>query len=209
MVVPRIILDTNVIVAAARSNRGASYKLLSLFRSGSYRLALSVPLVLEYEDVLIRQLEHLSASREQVHGFLDQICHAGEKYKISFLWRPLLPDPRDDHVLELAVASSSRYVVTYNKKDFVGLEHGPLEVYTPKLGARKVGETEVGLREGREVEVSGLQVNSLESDTLEARAMQVRTYILPTLNSSERQNCLTHRSLARDRHADLFWLVFL
>ena len=140
MVVPRIILDTNVIVAAARSKRGASYKLLSLFRSGSYQLALSVPLVLEYEDVLIRQLEHLSMSREKVHGFLDQICHAGEKYRINFLWRPLLPDPRDDHVLELAVASGSRHIVTYNKKDFVGLDRFGIVVVNSKEMLQELGE---------------------------------------------------------------------
>ena len=140
MEAPRIILDTNVIVAAARSRRGASYKLVSLFRSGTYRLALSVPLVLEYEDVLMRQPEHLSMNPEKIHGFLDQLCNAGDKYRIHFLWRPILSDPKDDHVLELAVASGSRYIVTYNKKDFSGLDRFGVEVVNAKEMLQILGE---------------------------------------------------------------------
>ena len=35
----------------------------------------------------------------------------------NILDRPYLKDPFDDHVLELALASQSRFIVTFNKKD--------------------------------------------------------------------------------------------
>ena len=139
MKVPLIIIDTNVIVAAARSSRGASFKLVSLLSSGRYRLALSVPLVLEYEDVLMRQPEELSMSREKVGDFLDLLCNVAEKYEIHFLWRPLLRDPKDDHVLELAVASGSRFVVTYNKKDFADLDKFKIRVVDAREMLEQLG----------------------------------------------------------------------
>jgi predicted nucleic acid-binding protein len=55
MAVPGIVLDTNVIIAAQRSRRGASAKLMTLVGTGRFEVHLSVPLVLEYEDVLRRQ----------------------------------------------------------------------------------------------------------------------------------------------------------
>ena len=140
MPTPLIIIDTNVIVAAARSSRGASYKLVSLLPRGCYRLALSVPLVLEYEDVLMRQPDKLSMSREKVGDFIDQLCNVAEKYEIYFLWRPILRDPKDDHILELAVASGARYVVTYNRKDFVGLDKFNVEVVDAKEMLDQLGE---------------------------------------------------------------------
>ena len=87
-----------------------------------------------------RTLPAPPVSREKVDGFLDQLCHAGEKYRINFLWRPLLPDPKDGHILELAVASGSRYVVTYNRKDFVGLERFGITVVNSKEMLQELGE---------------------------------------------------------------------
>lgn len=140
MSAPRIILDTNVIVAAVRSKIGASFRLLSLFRSGIYRLAISVPLVLEYEDVLLRQQQSLPLTREQIGDILDQICNAGDKYDIPFLWRPILPDPGDDHILELAVAAQVRQIVTFNLKDFVGIDKFDIRALTPRAMLRELGE---------------------------------------------------------------------
>jgi hypothetical protein len=43
----RIVLDTSVLVAAARSRRGASYALVSLIRHRGFAICLSVGLYLE------------------------------------------------------------------------------------------------------------------------------------------------------------------
>jgi putative PIN family toxin of toxin-antitoxin system len=136
---PKIILDTNVLVSAMRSRRGASFRLLSLFRSQAYRLAISVPLILEYEDVLGRHIEELLVGPDAIDDILDQICAAGEKYEIHFLWRPILPDPKDDHLLELAVVSQAKHIVTYNLKDFAGVEAFGVHALTPGDMLRELG----------------------------------------------------------------------
>jgi predicted nucleic acid-binding protein len=38
--------------------------------------------------------------------------------EIHFLWRPLLTDPKDDMVLELAVAAQASHIITFNAGDF-------------------------------------------------------------------------------------------
>ncbi|HSU81836.1 MAG TPA: PIN domain-containing protein, partial [Thermoanaerobaculia bacterium] len=89
----RVVLDTNVMVAAFRSRRGASYQLLSLLGEGRFEIAVSVPLVLEYEDALARDLEG-PYSRRDIEDLLDFLCHVAHRQRIFFLWRPCLPDPK-------------------------------------------------------------------------------------------------------------------
>lgn len=113
---PRIVIDTNVIIAALKSNQGASNRLLQLFGTGKFVNHISVALILEYEAVIKRLLPHLS--EEQTNDLLDYICATSQHTKIYYLWRPHLKDPKDDMVLELAVASEADYIVTYNRKDF-------------------------------------------------------------------------------------------
>lgn len=65
----QLILDTNVLVAGLRSNRGASYRLIRLFDEGRFRLNISVALALEYEDVLKRPGLLPRISEQQVDDF--------------------------------------------------------------------------------------------------------------------------------------------
>ncbi|CBN57890.1 MULTISPECIES: PIN domain-containing protein [Kamptonema] len=51
---PEIVIDTNVSVAGLRSSRGSAFRLLQLIGTGIFDIHLSVPLVLEYEEVLLR-----------------------------------------------------------------------------------------------------------------------------------------------------------
>lgn len=79
---------------------------------------LSTTLLFEYEDVLKRNREILELSDKAIGDILDGLCRRGEPRTIYFLWRPQLPDPKDDHVLELAVAAGSVPIVTHNARDF-------------------------------------------------------------------------------------------
>src|SRR5574341_2245403 len=120
--VPRIVVDTNVVVAGLRSRRGAAFQLLSQVGKGPFEIALSVPLVLEYEDALLRHADVTKLNRRDVDAVLDYFCKVAHLQRIFFLWRPLLPDPKDDMLLELAVAARCRSIITYNVRDFVGTE---------------------------------------------------------------------------------------
>lgn len=115
----RIILDTSVLVAAARSRNGASFQLLSLLPSRDFEIALTVPLYTEWQAVLTRP-EHLphGVTVEATLGFLRYLASVAHLQDVHFLWRPFLQDPDDDMVLECAVASGSQFIVTHNMKDF-------------------------------------------------------------------------------------------
>ena len=113
-------MDTDVLVAAFRSNTGASRWLLEAARVRRFRLLLSVPLILEYESVLTRP-EHLAASRattEDVSAVLDELALAGERVELAVRLRPTLVDPNDEMVLETAINGRADAIVTFNEQDF-------------------------------------------------------------------------------------------
>ena len=128
---PRVVLDTNVLVSALRSRGGASNRLLSLVGRGVFELCLSVPLVIEYEDVLGRP-GSTPLSQGQVDDLLDYLCAAATRTQVHYLWRPFLRDPKDDLLLELAVASKSRFLITFNTRDFGGVDRFGVEVCRPR-----------------------------------------------------------------------------
>ena len=128
----KIVIDTNVLLAALRSKRGASHRLLSLVGTGRFDIALSVPLVLEYEDVTLRYIVGLGLSNQDVDDILDYLCAVAIHQPIYYLWRPLLPDPKDDMLLEVAVAAACQIIVTFNGKDFVGSEAFGIRAIAPK-----------------------------------------------------------------------------
>lgn len=132
-----MVLDTNVLVSGLRSRLGTAYHLLELIGRADFEIALSVPLVLEYEDALNRATSLPSA---EIGRFLAYWCSVGHQQKIFFLWRPILRDPKDDMVLELAVASQSRYIVTFNQSDFAGAEHFGIEILPPRSFLELLGE---------------------------------------------------------------------
>lgn len=126
-----VVLDTNVIVAALRSNQGASFQLVRELtrKEPAYRPCLSVPLVLEYESAL-RRVEGLR--EEDVEVVLNYLCKIGNLREIYFLWRPFLRDPADEMVLEVAVEAGADAIVTYNIRDFRGVEEKfGLRIVTP------------------------------------------------------------------------------
>ncbi|MEM6254365.1 MAG: putative toxin-antitoxin system toxin component, PIN family [Cyanobacteria bacterium P01_D01_bin.156] len=131
MPIPQIVIDTNVIVAGLRSRNGAAFKLLGLVGSESFNIHLSVPLVLEYEEVLLRQLPNLTINASDIQDFIDFHCTIAAHHQIFFLWRPYLRDPKDDMVLELAVKAECDSVVTYNTRDFAGIEQFGISAITP------------------------------------------------------------------------------
>ncbi len=116
----RAVLDTNVLVAALRSRSGASSLLLRLQRRGFFQGVISTPLCLEYEAVLLRPnfIPHYTPA--QIGQILDALVRDSDACRISFLWRPFLPDADDHHVLETALAGGARFIVTHNLADLRG-----------------------------------------------------------------------------------------
>ncbi len=138
--VPQIVIDTNVLVAALRSRRGASYRLLSRIGTDAFEVNISVPLVLEYESVAKRLLGEIPLSEQEIDDILDYVCLVAHHHRIFYLWRPMLRDPGDDMVLELAVKAGCDYIVTFNEHDFQGAEQFGLSVVSPQAFLQRIGE---------------------------------------------------------------------
>ena len=127
-----IILDTNVLYAGLFSSKGASFQVLRAIEEGRFKMVISTTLLFEYEDILRRNQVDLGLSNQEIEKILDYFCMKSEHQKIYFLWRPRLPDPKDDHLLELAIASGTKLIVTYNTKDFKGAEEFGVRSINPK-----------------------------------------------------------------------------
>ena len=118
----RVVIDTNVLIAAFRSKRGASYRLVSLLGDGRWQATISVALVLEYESVGKRECQSLGIPDSVAEDIIDMICAAGRHRAVYYRWRPFLRDPEDEFILDLAVAGQCHCIVTHNKRDFEGVE---------------------------------------------------------------------------------------
>jgi putative PIN family toxin of toxin-antitoxin system len=128
----RIVLDTSVLVAAARSRQGASFAIVSNLPHPQFQICLSVALYTEWQAVMTRA-EHLppGTSNEVALGFVRYLASLAHLQDIHFLWRPFLKDPDDDMVLECAVAAGCQYIVTHNIKDFRRSEQLGVKAVTP------------------------------------------------------------------------------
>lgn len=133
----QIVIDTNVIVSALQSSRGASYKLLMLLGKPTFEINISIPLILEYEAIAKRLIGQIALTETDVDHVIDYVCKVANQHEIFFLWRPFLKDPNDDMVLELAVKAQCDFIVTYNQKDFKHIDRFGIEAITTKeLGKR-------------------------------------------------------------------------
>lgn len=131
-----IVIDTNVLLSALYSNKGASYKLLSMIDSDKLTVNISTTLIYEYEEILKLKSKY---EIKHIDSILNYICSIGKKNKIFYLWRPKLKDSDDDFLLELAVASNS-IIVTLNGKDFKPASEFNIKVMTPKEFLHHIGE---------------------------------------------------------------------
>jgi len=110
-----------------------------LVAGADFEIALSVPLVLEYEDVAKRMSEATGLPDEDVDDIIDYLCSVAHLQEIHFLWRPVLRDSRDDQILELAAEAGCGFVVTHNVRDFAGSERFGVTAIAPGEFLRSIG----------------------------------------------------------------------
>jgi putative PIN family toxin of toxin-antitoxin system len=131
MPTPRVVIDTNVLVAGLRKTGGASHRLIMMAHQRKIQPLLSVPLLLEHEEVFNRPglLPHFSP--KEIDTFLSFWCRLAVEQKIHFGWRPFLSDPDDDMLVELALAGHADYLVTSNLRDLQPAVALGIRVVTP------------------------------------------------------------------------------
>jgi predicted nucleic acid-binding protein len=111
-----------------------------LVGTGRFEIAVSVPLVLEYEEVLLRHAGEPERTETSVRDLLDYLCSAGRRQPIFFQWRAMLPDPSDDMVLELAIAAGCDAIVTHNRRHFPGVQRFGVRVLRPAEFLNEIGD---------------------------------------------------------------------
>lgn len=118
----RVVLDTDVVVAALRSPQGASAELLRRVHAGQLDMLANVALFAEYEAVLTRpeQLRATRLSASAMRRLLDELAERVVRVTGWFQWRPQLRDPADEMVLEAAVNGRADALVSFNRRDFGG-----------------------------------------------------------------------------------------
>ena len=136
---PKIVIDTNVLVSALRSRRGWSFNLLERIGTGQFQHVITVPLVMEYEDVLNRD-GMVPLESAAINDVLDYICASGLHQKVHFLWRPKLADVRDDLVLEAAFNGQCDAIVTWNLRDFAPSAAIGIEALSPNVFLKQLKE---------------------------------------------------------------------
>jgi putative PIN family toxin of toxin-antitoxin system len=137
----RLVLDTDVVVAAMRSPRGASAELLRRIDDGKAIMLLSVALALEYEAICTlaehRLASGLSASEAAI--YVDGLIALSEPVRAFFRWRPQLRDPGDELVLEAAVNGQADAIVTFNVSHLREAQSSfGIEVFRPAEALRRI-----------------------------------------------------------------------
>lgn len=126
----RLVVDTNVFVAALRSGGGAAREVLRRCLTGRYRPLFGNALWQEYCDLLAREGWSQETTAEERQAVLAALAARGEWVTIYYLWRPNLPDEADNHLVELALAGGAAGIVTHNVRDLL---RGELKVETLRV----------------------------------------------------------------------------
>lgn len=131
---PKLIFDTNILVAATRNSMGPSFALVQHVRQADVRLSCSPALFLEYEAVLKRsaQLQSSGLSLDDVDAILNELARFIDPVMTHYQWRPQLRDPADEMVLEAAVNGQVQAIVTYNLRDFAPARLFGIPVINPQ-----------------------------------------------------------------------------
>ncbi|MCY4397971.1 MAG: putative toxin-antitoxin system toxin component, PIN family [Gemmatimonadetes bacterium] len=137
----RLVLDTNVVVAALRSPSGASAALVEQALDRRFTLLLTVPLVLEYEGTCRHPTQRIASglSESEVRTVVSALCAVGKPVQVWFLWRPQLRDPADEMVLEAAANGRADALITFNSGDFGDIpETFGIEMLSPQQALRRL-----------------------------------------------------------------------
>jgi len=102
-----------------------------LLGGNEIKMCLTVSLAMEYEAAAMRLIGKTALTRRDIGDVLDYLCSQANRHKVHFLWRPFLSDADDDMVLEAAVASGAKHIVTHNTRDFAGVEKFGIRVLKP------------------------------------------------------------------------------
>lgn len=125
-------MDTNVLIAAFRSRTGASFEIFQRLRRGEWTAVLSNHLVYEYEEILKQNAAALSLSLDGVDQLLNAVSARGEEWPLTHNWEPILEDPDDEPLVQLAQESGALVIVTHNTRHLQAAAKLGIQVLKPR-----------------------------------------------------------------------------
>ena len=104
-----VVFDTNVLISALLSSRGAPFHCLALARSGIIESVTCEPILQEFRSKLLYKFDYSAAvadaAVDEVRSFSRVVEVAGELEVVS-------NDPDDNKVIECAVAGGATHIVS-------------------------------------------------------------------------------------------------
>ncbi len=128
----RAVMDTNVLYSAFRSRLGRSFDVFVALRQDRWRAVLSDHLLHEYEEILKAHAAELGLSLAHIDALLDAICARAEEWPLAAGWLPVLDDPDDEPLVQLAYDSVARRIITHNLRHLAPARALGVEVLLPR-----------------------------------------------------------------------------
>lgn len=113
--VSRVVVDTNVVFEGLTKQGGAAGLIIDAWFAGAFQVCVSNALAYEYVDLLSNKLSE--ARWKRIKPVLGTLLSLADFVVIHFSWRPISPDPGDDHVIDCAMNAGAT-VITWNVRDF-------------------------------------------------------------------------------------------
>jgi predicted nucleic acid-binding protein len=112
---PQVVIDTNVVLEGVTTQGSAPGLIVEAWLNQLFVACVSNALAYKYTDVLARKL----APRRwrQLQPVVGMLLARARFVPVYFSWRPMSPDPGDDHVIDCAM-NAGVPVVTANVQDF-------------------------------------------------------------------------------------------
>jgi predicted nucleic acid-binding protein len=134
----RAVIDTNVVFEGLTKRGAIAGVIIDAWLADTFHAFATNALAYEYRDVLSRKLSPIRWQRLQpALGTLLKKTHFVD---IHYSWRPISPDPGDDHIIDCAM-NSNAIIVTANLRDF--------QLAQESLGVRVVSPLEFVLELGQ------------------------------------------------------------
>lgn len=116
----KVVIDTNIFISAILSQNGFAVEVIKKALQKEIKPQIGAKLFLEYEDVLSREdiKQKSKLSIVEIEDLLNALISVSKYSDIFYLWRPNLQDEKDNHIVELAVATNAEFIITNNIKDF-------------------------------------------------------------------------------------------
>lgn len=142
-----VVLDTNVIISALLSRKGAPSKIFEYWADERFDVAVSKPLLDELERVLgyKRIQRYFKQSKLMPSRFLKSFRAVAVEVEPDFKLNLISEDPADNRILECAISANGSYIITGDEHLLNIKEYRGIQILSP---AEFITLLEIGIDNG-------------------------------------------------------------